>query len=332
MSSVPVVLVDIRDHEGVVGRSYVRTYTPLALRAVAALLDDVAPELADRPADAAQTSQRLTSLFRLLGQKGLITAALAGIDMALWDLAALRAGRPLARLLTEQPRPIKAYRTLRATDRDEAAQEAAEASAQGFQAVKVKLGFADLAADLETITAITEATPPETSVFVDYNQALDRDEAFHRGHELQRAGVTWIEEPVAASDLETAAHLNHDLEAAIALGENLEGAQEVGAALARKACDILTLDVMRIGGVTGWQEAAALAAAVDIPLASHAFPEFSRHLLAASPTGQWLEYLDYLAPIRTHELAVERGFVVIPDEPGAGLDWDEDAIRELEGR
>ncbi len=332
MSSTPVVLIDIRDHDGVVGRSYLRTYTPLALRAVAALLEDLAPELADRPGGPAHTNQRLKERFRLLGQRGLVQAALAGIDMALWDLAARRAERPLARLLTAEPQPIRAYRTLRATDPEPAAHEAAEAVAQGFQAVKVKLGFADLTADLETITAITMAITRETSLFVDYNQALDAQEALDRSRELQTLGVTWIEEPVAAFDLDTAAHLARELETTIALGENLEDVHEVEAALERRACDILTLDAVRIGGVTGWQQAAALAAAADIPLASHAFPEFSRHLLAASPTGRWLEYLDYLAPIRTRELAVEQGFIVIPDEPGAGLDWDEDAIRALARR
>ena len=85
-------------------------------------------------------------------------------------------------------------------------------------------------------------------------------------------------------------------------------------------------DAMKIGGVTGWMRAAAVAEAVGLPLVSHVFPEVSVHLLAASPTAHRLEYLDMASRILREPLKVEDGQAIVPSGPGIGLDWDEDAV------
>jgi mandelate racemase len=83
---------------------------------------------------------------------------------------------------------------------------------------------------------------------------------------------------------------------------------------------------MKIGGVSGWLRAAALAEAAGVPVSSHIFPEFSSHLLAVSPTGHWLEFLDLVAPLLIEPVKLESGHVLIGDAPGVGLDWDEKAL------
>jgi len=88
-------------------------------------------------------------------------------------------------------------------------------------------------------------------------------------------------------------------------------------------------DAMRIGGVSGWGEAAALAAEAELPLSSHTFVEYSVHLLAATPTAQWLEHLDHAAPILLEPLVVEAGEALVPERPGAGVEWDEAALGRL---
>jgi mandelate racemase len=89
------------------------------------------------------------------------------------------------------------------------------------------------------------------------------------------------------------------------------------------------LDPMKIGGVTGWRRASALAARAGLRLSSHSFPEISAHLPAASPTAHWLEHLDHLAPIRERGYRIENGQVHLPQEPGVGLRWDEGAVERL---
>jgi mandelate racemase len=100
----------------------------------------------------------------------------------------------------------------------------------------------------------------------------------------------------------------------------------MAAAIAEHACDLVMPDFARIGGVTGWMEAAALAHAAGIKMSSHLYPEFSAHLLAVTPTCHWLEYVDWAAPILRHPIEIEDGHAIIPDRPGVGMEWDQDAV------
>ena len=250
---------------------------------------------------------------------------LAGIDMALWDRDARRAEVALADFLGAGAGVVAAYRPLIATEPVPAAAEAQRAAAAGFGAIKVKLGRGSLRCDLETVEALGDVD----RLMVDYNQSLSVEEALRRGQALGGRGLEWIEEPIDALDLPGHARLRAQLSTPLAAGENLEGEVEIQAALDLGALDVLTLDAARTGGVTGWLAAAAAAARASVPVCSHAYPEFSLHLLAASPTGRWLEYQDYVAPILAAPLEVVAGELRVPERPGAGLDWDERALARL---
>jgi mandelate racemase len=86
-------------------------------------------------------------------------------------------------------------------------------------------------------------------------------------------------------------------------------------------------DAQRIGGVTGWMRAAALAQGAGVEMSSHLFPEASSHLLAVTPTCHWLEFVDWAAPILQEPLAVKDGLVSMPEKPGLGMTWNEAAVR-----
>ena len=105
------------------------------------------------------------------------------------------------------------------------------------------------------------------------------------------------------------------------------GVKAYWSGLAAGACDLGMPDAMKIGGVTGWLRAAALAEPTGLPLSSHLFPEVSAHLLAASPTMHWLEYVDWAEPILQTPLRFEAGDALIPDVPGTGIEWNEEAVQ-----
>jgi len=88
-------------------------------------------------------------------------------------------------------------------------------------------------------------------------------------------------------------------------------------------------DAQRIGGVTGWLRAAALAQAAGLEMSSHLFPETSCHLLAVTPTCHWLEYVDWAAPVLEAALAVQVGHVQVSERPGLGMRWDEKAVKRF---
>jgi mandelate racemase len=163
---------------------------------------------------------------------------------------------------------------------------------------------------------------------VDFNQALSVAEAIRRGRMIDdEGGVFWIEEPVRADDFAGCARVAREVATPIQIGENFMGPEQMAQALAAGACDYAMPDAQRIGGVTGWMRAAALAQGAGVEMSSHLFPEASCHLLAVTPTCHWLEYVDWAAPILKEPLAVKDGLVSMPEKPGLGMTWNEAAVR-----
>jgi mandelate racemase len=151
-----------------------------------------------------------------------------------------------------------------------------------------------------------------------------------RGRALQQEGVYWLEEPIRHDDYRGNATLARELSLPVQIGENFNGAEAMLDALGAEACDFVMPDLARIGGITGWIEAAGIAAARGIEMSSHLFPEVSAHLLAATPTAHWLEYVDWADAILQEPLQIVTGNAVIPQRPGHGMAWDEGKIAKLQ--
>jgi mandelate racemase len=333
LEKAALLLIDLHTEEGVTGRTYLFGYLEQGIAYMAALVRDiVAMTRGDRvaPQDLyAKVRRGLT----LMGHRGLATMAAAGFDMACWDALARAAGVPLVTLLGGTPRSLPAYNSngLGLIEPAAAADEARQLVAEGdFSALKVRLGRPTLAADLAAVRAVREAIGDDVLLPSDFNQGLTVVEAIRRGQALDDEGLYWIEEPIVYDDLEGCAKVAAEVATPIQIGENLYGPQAMAEAIAAEAMDYVMPDVERIGGVTGWLRAAALAEAAGIEMSSHILPEVSCHLLAVTPTAHWLEYVDWAAPILAEPLRVVGGRVPIPDRPGTGIDWDEDAVKKYE--
>jgi mandelate racemase len=211
-----------------------------------------------------------------------------------------------------------------------AADEAEALLRRGFKAIKLRLGYPGLADDLAVTRAVRARIADAVEIFVDYNQALDLPEAFRRGLALEQEGVAWLEEPIRHDDLVGYSRLADKLVLPVQIGENFDGPAQMAQALRAGACDFVMPDYARIGGVTGWLQAAGIAAAGGIPMSSHLLPEVSAHLLAATPTAHWLEYVDWADAILQQPLEIRDGAAMIPDRPGAGLDWDVSAVKRFQ--
>jgi mandelate racemase len=147
-----------------------------------------------------------------------------------------------------------------------------------------------------------------------------------RGRALDSENIAWLEEPIRHDDYAGAAALARALTVPVQIGENFSLVAGMQAALDAKACDLVMPDLERIGGVTGWQGAAALASARGIRMSSHLYPEASAHLLAVTPTAHYLEYVDWLDKVVEEPLQIVDGEAVIPDRPGTGIVWDSKAV------
>ncbi len=324
----PLLLIDLDTAEGVTGRAYLFCYLPAVPAAVARILEAAFEVIADARVAPLDIGTTLARHFRLIGVRGIVAMALAGIDVACWDALAIAAGMPLAAFLGAAPKPIRAYNSngLGLIEADAAADEAEELLAGGFEAIKMRLGRPTLEADLAAIRAVRKRVPDEIKIMVDFNQALTLAEAKRRCHAIDGEGIYWIEEPIRHDDYAGCAELARELDTPIQIGENFAGPQAMAAAIAARAADYMMPDLERIGGVTGWLKASALAETAGIEISSHLFPEASAHLLAASPTAQWLEYVDWANPILAEPLAAVDGAAQIPDRSGTGVVWNDDAV------
>jgi mandelate racemase len=324
----PLLLIDIETEEGMTGRSYLFCYLPAAAPAIARMLAEIERIARGETIVPADLWAKLATRFRLIGVQGIVRMAMAGFDTACWDALAFAAGKPLAGLLGGTPRPIPAYNSngLGLMPAGKLADEAEALMEGGFRAVKLRLGHPTLEADLEAVRAVRKRLPDSVELMVDYNQALSVDEALERGRALDGEGIYWIEEPVRHDDYRGCAAIARELATPVQIGENFSLPYSMEEALASKACDCVMPDLERIGGVTGWRRAAALAESGGIPMSSHLFPETSAHLLAVTPTCHWLEYVDWADVILAEPMRTVDGKATASDRSGTGIAWDERAV------
>ncbi len=334
VSIAPLVLLDLETHQGITGRSYIFGYTPLTLKSLVVFLSEVEKLIVDQPVSPLTLADMFRRRFQLLGTQGLVSMATAGIDIAAWDILAKAAELPLARLLGGQERPIPAYNScgLGISNSQHLAAEAQDFVKSGFGAVKIRLGYPDIGTDVAAVRAVREAVGDRVCIMSDYNQALSVPEAQQRVHRLDAEGLYWVEEPTRADDYVGHARIRTAVTTAIQIGENCWGVNDMAKALAAEACDFFMPDVVKIGGVTGWLRAIALAEPMGMPISSHLYPELSAHLLAVTPTRHWLEYMDWANAILAQPLIITDGQAVLSDAPGNGLVWNEEAVERYAKR
>lgn len=323
------ICVDVACEDGIVGRGYISPYLIDYAPSIAAAIRTLAARFKGRAVAPTAFFDEGMKAISLLGKSGIALYALAALDIAFWDAHAKAAGAPLARHLGGELAPVPAYNStgLWLGNRDGIEEEAASlAENGGFTAMKIRLGRDSLDEDLEAIAAVRRGAGEGVTLLSDFNQGLSFPAAKERLGGLDDAGLGWFEEPIAYHDLENCAALAAQLKTPVILGENFHGPLDQRNAIARRACDAVMPDLMRIGGVTGWLRAAALAEADGLPVSSHLFTEVSAHLMRVTPGAQWLEWTDWVHPILAEPFAVEAGAVVIPDRPGNGIDWNEDKL------
>jgi len=326
IEKAPLLLVDVLTDEGVTGSAYAFGYTKATLRPLLALVDELRAELVGKPVVPFARMQQLERRFRLLGLQGLLGMLASTLDMAYWDALGKAAGQPVVQLLGGEAAPVRAYDSYGMVDPVQDAGPLRRSLEQGFRAVKIKVGYADPKRDVEVVRAVRELIGPDIALMVDFNQSQSPAEAIRRIRALEAYDLCWIEEPVAAEDLQGHAKVREGTGACIQTGENWWFPRDAERALSAGACDKMMPDLMKIGGITGWLSVMGLAAAASMPVSSHLFIEGSAHVLAVTPTCDWLEFMDFGSAVLADPYRVDANGCVSARGPGLGIAWDEAAV------
>jgi mandelate racemase len=325
----PLILIDLITDEGIVGRSYLEPYTVKTMKYLVPALHDFGALLKGRPVRPVDLYDIARKSLHFVGYAGQSMIAVSGLDMAAWDALAKAANMPLCVLLGGSVGPVRAYNSngLWLKEPTAVAAEAIELRDEGgFGGLKLRLGRERMRDDVATVEAVRQAVGDDMELMVDFNQGLHLGEALQRCHAIDDLGLAWIEEPIVYDNFDGFARLAAELNTPIQIGENFYGPRDLHKALQMKACDYVMPDFMRIGGVTGWLRAAGIAGAAGIPMSTHLYPEIAAHVMRVTETAHWLEWQDWADPILAKPYEVRDGLLHIPDVPGIGLEWNEDAV------
>jgi mandelate racemase len=335
MSVWPMILIDLETEEGVVGRAYLEPYVPKAMKYLVPALHDLGEMLTGKRVAPLEFYLAARRSLHFVGYEGLSMIAASGLDMAAWDALARAADVPLAVLLGGSVGPVPAYNSngLWLKPPAEVADEAVALREEGgFNALKLRLGRERLADDLATIDAVRDAVGEDMALMIDFNQGLHLGEALARCHAIDDLDLAWIEEPIVYDDFAGYAKLAADLKTPLQIGENFYGPRDLYKALQMQACDYVMPDFMRIGGVTGWLQAAGVCGAANVPMSTHLYPEVAAHVLRATETAHWLEWQDWANPVLQEPYVLIDGKLQIPNRPGLGLDWNEGIVAAHQAR
>jgi len=268
-----------------------------------------------------------------IGRAGATTMAQAAVDIALWDIIAKAAERPLWQVLggaRSSDMPI--YNTHAGWlnySVDQLKDEAQSLIDQGYTALKMKVGLADTGEDRRRIEAVKRSLPEETLLMVDANQKWDLMQARHAAHLFEDLDLGWLEEPLHPDDIQAHRVLKQGTSVPIALGEHVYTTQAFRDYIESNSVDVVQVDVCRVGGITPWMEVAALANAANLRVCPHAgdLMQVHQHMVKAIPNNWLLEVIPIWNPGPFKDpIQLRDGFCLTPTAPGASTDFTSEAI------
>jgi L-alanine-DL-glutamate epimerase-like enolase superfamily enzyme len=280
VTDLNVVVVEVADDAGNRGNGF--SWTPsIGASAIEAMVrDDCARIVVGGSTDPPTVWGALWRHLHEAGGGGITTMAMAGIDLALWDLRGRATGRSLVDLLGRRRPSVEAYGSgvNFHYSVDELEDQARRWIAAGFATVKIKVGRVDLDEDVERVGAVRRIIGAQRRLMVDANQRWDLAAARAGAQALARFEPYWLEEPILADDLRAHGELRRATSIPIAIGESLYTEYQFREAIALGACDIVQPNVVRVGGITPFLRIAEQSRRAGAVVAPHLLPELSGQL------------------------------------------------------
>ena len=268
------------------------------------------------------------------GPGGIFTLALSPIDMALWDIKGKALGQSVCSLLGGYRDRVPTYASgalMRPMNLEDLAETGPRMVEMGFRQMKTQMGAEPtVQREVDRMRVLREAIGEDIDLMCDINQLWNVNQAIEVGRRVEEYHLFWLEDVVAHDDYPGLARVADALTTPIAAGEYVYGITPFRHMLEARSIDIVMIDLLRVGGITQWRKVAGMAEAFDLPVVSHLIPEVHVQLVAAVPNGLTVEYMPWSLRLFEDTPAIVDGQMVVPDRPGLGLSFSEDAIRQYQ--
>ncbi|MEM7406214.1 MAG: mandelate racemase/muconate lactonizing enzyme family protein [Pseudomonadota bacterium] len=332
LESLDLLIVEIEMADGLVGVGHLH---PIAggMRTLEMCIHEMLkPHLVGQHfEDPAEVWQRLWLATLIQGRMGITMMAMSAIDIALWDAVGIAAGQPLWALWGGRGDPLKAYGSgcFRGLGHDGMIDKAQAFVAAGFNAIKMQVAHVFThEEDVANVRDMRAALGDDIDIMVDVNQGWTVEESIAVGKRLDAYHPAWLEEPVLADDNAGYLAIAAAIDTPVVGGENHFTWRDMLPLIDSGKVPVLQPDIMR-GGYTDMLATASRAAARDVTIAPHLFPEMTTHVLAAIPNAAWLEYMGWYDHLWVEPVAVVDGFMTPPDRPGHGMQFRPELFSEF---
>jgi L-talarate/galactarate dehydratase len=271
------------------------------------------------------------------GPGGILTLAMSGIDMALWDIKGKFFGQSLAAMLGGPRDRVPTYASgalVRAYPVDHLQKAARLLVEKGFKQMKTQLGLpgdTTPGREVERARLVREAAGPDIDLMCDINQRWSVNQAIEIGKRVEEVHFYWLEDVTAHDDYTGLARVAHALITPLAGGECLYGVTPFRHMIEAGSVDIIMIDLIRVGGISNWMKVAAMAEAFNLPVVSHLLPEIHIHLVSAAPNGLTVEYMPWSFRLFEEVPVPVNGELAVPTKPGLGLEFSRDIDRYVVG-
>ena len=278
-------------------------------------------------------THKLRTAAASAGPGGILTLAIAGIDMALWDIKGKALGQSLGAMLGGLRERVPTYASgalVRGYPPDHLVKAARLLVEKGFTQMKTQLalpGDTTPEREVERARLVRDAVGPDIDLMCDINQRWDVHQAIDIGKRVEDVHFYWLEDVTVHDDYSGLARVTDALATPLAGGECLYGITPFRHMIEAHSVDIVMIDLLRVGGIANWMKVAAMAEAFHLPVVSHLFPEIHVHLIAAIPNGLTVEYMPWSFRLFEEVPVPVKGELVVPTKPGLGLEFSREIDR-----
>jgi L-alanine-DL-glutamate epimerase-like enolase superfamily enzyme len=335
MKEMTATIVEVETGDGLIG--YGEALTRLGPSATTEIIDSILKPVlvGSDPMEVDVLWERMFSTMKGRGHwKGFMIEAISGVDIALWDILGKALGQPVCKLLGGcHQKKLETYASsIMLQEENEMVKDAVDLVSQGFQKIKVKVGFG-VERDSKNIKAIRDAVGPDIGIMVDANCGYSLEAALRFGKIMETLDVIWFEEPVPPYDLEGYEKLNSTLRIPVVAGECEFTRWGFRDLILRGKVPIIQPDIARCGGFTEGRKIGSLASTHDITVAPHTGASGAVCIAAAvqfSASLSNFHIYEHMFPenplrediLKEPVLECKEGFVHVPEGPGLGIEID----------